>query len=127
MMEQAPDIKVDEVLAPREPAVPASKDRDDSFGLARAAESIRHGFVDSTRIREHEKTLREGNVHQQKMLEFEHAEAERKRTFRSNWIVAAGFCVFQTLIAAYGFKTNNFNYILAAANGVGAFFVSRKF
>jgi hypothetical protein len=66
-------------------------------------------------------------VHQQKMLELAHAEAERKRTFRSNWIIAAGFCLFQAVIAAYGFKTNNVSYILAAANGVGAFFVSRKF
>lgn len=126
-MEQAPNIQADEVLVPQQPAVPASKDKEDSFGLARAAESIRHGLVDSTRIREHEKTVREGNVHQQKMLELEHAEAERKRTFRSNWIIAVGFCTFQTLIAAYGFKTNNVSYILAAANGVGAFFVSRKF
>ncbi|UEP38281.1 hypothetical protein LL998_20185 [Burkholderia ambifaria] len=69
----------------------------------------------------------EGNVHQQKMLELELAEAERKRTFRSNWIIAIGFCLFQALIAAFGFKTNNVSYILAAANGVGAFFVSRKF
>lgn len=126
-MEEAPDIQVDEVLAPQSPAVPSGKEKDDPFGLARAAESFRHGFVDSTRIREHEKTQREANVHQQKLLELEHAEAERKRTFRSNWIIAAGFCLFQTLIAAYGFKTNNVSYILAAANGVGAFFVSRKF
>ena len=126
-MEEAPDIQVDEVLAPQSPAVPSGKEKDDPFGLARAAESFRHGFVDSTRIREYEKTQREANVHQQKLLELEHAEAERKRTFRSNWIIAAGFCLFQTLIAAYGFKTNNVSYILAAANGVGAFFVSRKF
>ena len=126
-MEEAPDIKVDEVLPPHKPAVPAVKDGDDAFGLARAAESIRHAFVDTTRIREQEKTLREGNVHQQKLLELEHAEAERKRTFRSNWIVATAFCIFQALIAAYGFKTNNVSYILAAANGFGAFFVSRKF
>ena len=126
-MERTPDIKVEEVLPLQEPVAPASKEKDDQFGLARAAESFRHGFVDSTSVREREKTLREANVHQQKMLELEHAEAERKRTFRSNWIIAGGFCLFQALIAAYGFKTNNVSYILAAANGVGAFFVSRKF
>ncbi|MFP3562882.1 hypothetical protein [Paraburkholderia sp. SIMBA_030] len=126
-MERAPNGKVEEVLPLQEPAVPAGKEKDDPFGLARAAESFRHGFVDTTRVREHEKAVREGNVHQQKMLELEHAEAERKRTFRSNWIIAVGFCLFQALIAAFGFKTNNVSYILAAANGVGAFFVSRKF
>jgi len=74
-MEQAPDIKVDEVLAPQQPAVPSGKEKDDPFGLARAADSFRHGFVDSTRIREQEKTVREANGHQQKMLELEHAKA----------------------------------------------------
>jgi Flp pilus assembly protein TadB len=126
-MAQASDIQLDEVVAPQQPAIPSGKEKDDPFGLARAADSFRHGFVDSTRIREQEKTLREENLHQQKMLELDHAEAERKRTFRSNWIIAVGFCLFQALIAAYGFKANNISYILAAANGVGAFFVSRKF
>ncbi|WP_322047415.1 hypothetical protein [Paraburkholderia sp. J67] len=126
-MEQAPGVKPNQVVGPQQPAVPGSKEREDAFGLARAAESFRHGFVDSTRIREQEKTLREGNLHQQKMLELSHAEAERKRTFRSNWIIAVGFCLFQAVIAAYGLKTNNVSYILAAANGFGAFFVSRKF
>ncbi|MEM5435947.1 hypothetical protein [Paraburkholderia diazotrophica] len=126
-MDQVPDIKIDEVLPPKATGTPTSKERDDPFGLARAAESIRHGFVDTTRIREEEKTQRDANLHQQKMLELEHAEAERRRTFRSNWIIAATFCVFQALIAAYGFKTNSVSYVLAAANGFGAFFVSRKF
>lgn len=99
-MERTPDIKVEEVLPLQEPVAPASKEKDDPFGLARAAESFRHGFVDSTSVREREKTLREANVHQQKMLELEHAEAERKRTFRSNWIIAGGFCLFQAPFAA---------------------------
>ena len=126
-MGEAPEIKVEEILPRQEPTVPEGKDGGDAFGLARAAESFRHGIVDTTRIREQEKTLRETNTHKQKMLELEHAEAERKRTFRSNWIIAGAFCFFQLLIAAYGFKSNNVTYVLTAANGFAGFFVSRKF
>ena len=76
-MDEAPEIKVDEILPRQKPTVPATKDGEDAFGLARAAESFRHGIVDTTRIREQEKTLRDTNTHKQQMLELEHAEAER--------------------------------------------------
>jgi hypothetical protein len=126
-MEAAPETKVEEIMPRHKPAVTGGKEAEDAFGLARAAESFRHGIVDTTRIREQEKTLRETNTHRQKMMELEHAEAERKRTFRSNWIIAGAFCFFQLLIAAYGFKSNNVTYVLTAANGFAGFFVSRKF
>ncbi|WNC94377.1 hypothetical protein RI103_34970 [Paraburkholderia sp. FT54] len=61
------------------------------------------------------------------MKELDDAESERKRTFKSNWVVAAAFCFFQALIALYGFKSNNVTYILTAANGFSGFFISRKF
>ncbi|WP_431229037.1 hypothetical protein [Burkholderia contaminans] len=126
-MGTTPDVKTDEILVTEKSLANAKKESGDPFGLARAAESFRHGFVDSTRIREEEKTLRDANAHTQKMLELEHTEAERKRTFRSHWVVAAAFCFFQALIALYGFKSNNVTYILTAANGFGGFFISRKF
>jgi hypothetical protein len=126
-MEDITDIQAPEILPPEKQLPTAKKDSEDPFGLARAAESFRHGLVDSTRIREEEKTARDADAHAQKMLELEHAEQERKRTFRSNWVVAAAFCFFQALIALYGFKSNNVTYILTAANGFGGFFISRKF
>jgi hypothetical protein len=126
-MENSSKMITDEVSPVGGPLANAKKDGDDPFGLARAAESIRHAFVDSTETREREKTLRDANVHTQKMKELTDAEAERKRTFRSNWVVAAAFCFFQALIALYGFKSNNVTYILTAANGFGGFFISRKF
>lgn len=122
-----PPIEASVVLPPNIPRANAQKESDDPFGLARAAESFRHGLVDSTRIREEEKTSRDANAHAQKMVELQHSEEERKRTFRSNWVVAAAFCFFQALIALYGFKSNNVTYILTAANGFGGFFISRKF
>ena len=104
------------------------KDADkDPFALDRAATEFRHAFIDATRIREEEKTKRETQTHDQKMLELNHAEAERKRTFTSNWIIAAAFCVFQALIAIWGFRSSNVSYVLAAANGFASFFISRKF
>ena len=126
-MEDTPEIKAAEILPPEKPLSNAKKENEDPFGLARAAESFRHGLVDSTRIREAEKTSRDANSHAQKMLDLEHAEQERKRTFRSNWVVAAALCFFQALIALYGFKSNNVTYILTAANGFGGFFINRKF
>ncbi|WNC95228.1 hypothetical protein RI103_38755 (plasmid) [Paraburkholderia sp. FT54] len=126
-MENSSNITTTDVSPSGSTLANVKKDGDDPFGLARAAESIRHALVDSTDIREREKTLRDGNVHAQKMKELNDAESERKRTFKSNWVVAGAFCFFQALIALYGFKSNNVTYILTAANGFGGFFISRKF
>ncbi|WP_144138134.1 hypothetical protein [Paraburkholderia sp. BCC1884] len=126
-MEKNPNIITGDASASGSLLANSKKEGDDPFGLARAAESIRHAFVDSTDIREREKTVRDANAHAQKMKELDDAESERKRTFKSNWVVAAAFCFFQALIALYGFKSNNVTYILTAANGFGGFFISRKF
>jgi hypothetical protein len=126
-MEKTSNIITGDASPSGSPLANPKREGDDPFGLARAAESIRHAFVDSTDIREREKTVRDANAHAQKMKELDDAESERKRTFKSNWVVAAAFCFFQALIALYGFKSNNVTYILTAANGFGGFFISRKF
>jgi hypothetical protein len=87
-MENPQKINANEVLPSGNPVPNTKKVSDDPFGLARAAESFRHAVVDSTDIREREKTLRDANMHAQKMKELDHAESERQRTFKSNWAVA---------------------------------------
>jgi hypothetical protein len=92
-MENPQKINANEVLPSGNPVANTKKDSDDPFGLARAAESFRHAVVDSTDIREREKTLRDANMHAQKMKELDHAESERQPTFKSNWVVAGAFCL----------------------------------